>query len=36
MSHKKFLKDLKKGEDVEKRLVKYLKKKYPKAYKIAG
>ena len=36
MSHKKFLKDLKKGEDVEKRLVEYLKKKYPKSYKIQG
>ena len=28
--------DLKDGEEIEKRLVKYLKKKYPKTYKIEG
>ena len=36
MSKKQFEKDLKKGEEVERKLTKYIKKKYPKAYKIEG
>ena len=36
MSNKQFKKKLEKGEDVERRFVKYLQKKYPKTYKIEG
>ena len=36
MSSEQFLKDLKKGEDVERKLVEYLKIKYPRTYKIEG
>ena len=36
MSREQFKKKLKKGEEVERKLVEYLKKKYPKTYKIEG